>query len=265
MSHLIVSQNFVIRSLRLVNGLENAVDKAWTDFRTIFRFETDKAHRKMKKLIRDLPDEERIEKVSEEITERVGEKSTEKVSKDTFVKTKTGFIDFSTLAGQARRLKFFRDMNNIYKEWNTNIRNQVGSVTPGAKLQEVSLGLKNFKAGPLMMQWRDEIVRKANEVVSLLDDFEKDEDDVKPIRESLLEAFKRRKRVRTTGGVISARLTGRGLPKRSKSHSRATSIILRGLKDVMSDQEKALLENTLRGLDQLPRKHANQLPRVPLL
>jgi len=195
MSHLVVSQNFVIRSLRLVNGLENVVDKAWSDFRTIFRFETDKAHRKMKKLIRDLPDEERIEKVSE----------------DTFVKAKTGFVDFSTIAGQARRLKFFRDMNNIYKGWNTNIRNQVGSVTQGAKLQEVSLGLKNFKAGPLMMQWRDEIVRKANEVVSLLDDFEKDDSGKDPIRESLLEAFKRRKRVRTTGGVISARLTGRGI------------------------------------------------------
>jgi hypothetical protein len=49
------------------------------------------------------------------------------------------------------------------------------------------------------------------------------------------------------------------LPAGHRTHSRTTSIILRGLKGIISDQEKALLENSLRGLDELPAKHANKL------
>lgn len=212
---------YLKRAMRLVNGVENLCDQYWAIVEKIVDKETERAHLAMRRLIAALPEHP-----------DPGWKGT---------------IDFRTPAGLKRREKFMQDMRKVYEKWWRGIKSATGFPVQSLRPEpwEVSLGLIQLRPGELLMRLRDEIVRKAHALAHLLDTF--------PSQGDVFEA-----RVRTRG-VVSARITGRGLKKEHTSHSRATSIILRGLKGIISDQEKALLENALRGLDQLPRNHANKL------
>lgn len=216
---------FIERSMRLVNGLENVVDNAWRLTERILNKHTELAHKKMKKLIQKLPAHSNPDLASQ------------------------GFVDFKSGIGIRAQNRFKRELSLIYREWRRNIIRDLGMPDLNQEMDswDISLGRFDHRGGRFLQRIRDEVIRKAHQMMSILDPH---------VEESVLEA--REIKVKNLG-MISARITGRGLPKGSTSHSRSTSIILRGLKDVIKDQEKAMLENALRGLDQLPRNHANNL------
>lgn len=221
------SEEVLNRMMNAVNGVSITANDSWKFFEAILDKHTRLSNKKMKVLIKQLPE------------------------------TEDGFVDFKNIAGKRRRVNFFRRMKKIYDEWHLGIVRDSGIYIPSKKSKswDISLGLIKFKTGDILFRIRDEVIRRVNELISTLDD----QDLMSELIEESVRSNKKRKKTKTTGGVISARITGRGLTKKHKSHSRTTQIILRGLKGVIGDQEKALLENTLRGLDALPRSHANMM------
>ena len=221
---------WIRRAMRAVNGLETVCDSAWTEFDGVLDSHTRAANRKLRGLIANLPGHS-----------------------DPGLRSK-GYIDFATPAGTRQRARFFKDAKKIYDAWHDGIASDMDIQHFDWKADpwDKSLGLSYHRGGKWLMLLRDEIVRKSNELASLLDHFKECLEFVAPI-------FEATKPVKSTGGVLSARITGRGLPAHHKTHSRTTSIILRGLKGVIRDQEKSMLENVFRGMDQLPRDHANKL------
>lgn len=228
-------ERFIARAQRLVNGVAQDTDDAWDEVSAVVERRTKVAHASLRSLIRSLPPHRDKEMAAQ------------------------GHVDFASLPGQRRRDQFFRSVRTVFDKWYAGILSDLGmhkwDATPWAK----SLGLVNYKPGKFLLKTRDEVVRKGHELASLLDSVgvgqTTSEDDVSVY--DLLEA--RRRIVVGTGGIRSSRITGRGLPRGHRTHSRTTSIVLRGLKGIIHDQEKALIENTLRGLDLLPRNQANQL------
>lgn len=214
-------RQFLTNATRLVNGLENVVDDAWRQARQHVERHTSKAHSQMRLLIASLPPHPRKDMAD------------------------VGYVDNVTHHGRAKMLAFRRAMAKIYNTWHQGIRRDLGLPQPSKRSWEISLGHLPHRGSRYLMRLRDEVVRKGHQLATLLDQV--------PVSEA------RERVVKTTGGVKSARITGRGLPAGATSHSRTTSIILRGLKGVIEDQEKAMLENVLRGIDQLPRNHANKL------
>lgn len=146
-----------------------------------------------------------------------------------------GYVDFKSVTGIHRRNQFFHATRKVYDQWHTDIRRELGfPAWNGLKPWEKSLGQVPTPSGSFIQRIRHSVIRKAHALVSA--------------PEELAEAH-----------LVSARISGRGLPRYRGIHSRTTSIILRGLKGIVRDQEKSMVENVLRGLDLLPRNHANKL------
>jgi hypothetical protein len=237
-----IGERFLKSAQLIVNGSENLADQTWFEFETALDKRTQKANMALKILIARLPSH---------TDEKLGLQ---------------GFVDFNSAQGQRRQIQFMRDVAKVYGSWQRGILGDldIKRWAPGEPAWEKSLGLHDHTGGLFLLKLRDEVVRKGHQIASLLDlaDEKPEELDLSGLSviesiNAILEA--KHRRIITTGGVLSARLTGRGLPQSSTAHSRRTSIILRGLKGIISDQEKAMLENTLRGLDELPTKHANKL------
>ena len=222
------ADKYVARAMTLVNGFESFVERSWGEFDTELDAATTEANMQMHRLINSLDTSKRD----------------------------PGFIDFSTVKGRQRKLTFLNKLNAVYSKWRNRLGKFVGSVE-GADPWKISLGLIKYKPSLYLLRSRDEVIRYAFWMGSILDDFYS-VGALSEARSTKKKAKNRTKRVKTAG-IISARLTGRGLRKKRGAHSRGTSIILGGLKGIITDQEKAKLENTLRGLDQLPRSHANKM------
>ena len=225
---------FLDRCERLVNGLENTCDQYWLEFNRILDDATRRANRAMQRLITALP-----------------------AAADPRL-AQQGYVHFQGTQGVANRIRFFKDVAKIYAAWHRNILGDVEQphYTRGHPAWEVSLGLFDHNAGMFLLKLRDEVIRDALELGRTLSLLDTDSPEESADSYSTFDEAYRRTR---SHGLVSARLTGRGLPPGPRNHSRTTSIILRGLKGVVKDQEKALLENFMRGLDKLPRDHANKL------
>lgn len=145
-----------------------------------------------------------------------------------------GYVDFKSVVGQHHRNKFFREAKKVYDEWHQGIRLALGiPAWNDKKPWEKSLGQVPTPSGSFLKRVRHSVIRKAHALIDT---------------HNVAEAH-----------LVSARISGRGMPKYRGIHSRTTSILLRGLKGIVRDQEKSMIENVLRGLDLLPRNHANKL------
>lgn len=216
---------FLERAERLVNGLESVADAAWAFTRRVVDKHTGVTHKELRLLIARLPAHP---------------------NKDL---AEAGFVQFGGPAGRVSREKFLSAVSKILARWQNGIIKDLGMVFPNARSFDISLGLFQYRAGGFLLSLRDEVIRLAIRSGNLLG---------LHVSESIEEGIRKgRAKKAKTAGLISARITGRGLPRNHRSHSRTTTIILRALKGIMDDQEKALLENVLRGLDEMPRKAGN--------
>jgi hypothetical protein len=212
---------FIDKAKLLVNGLENVVDETWSHFQSVLDRQTALAHQALLRLVAGLP-------------------------------SKEGYIDFRSLVGIRRRNQFLRSVAKVYANWQNGVLGtlNIGRWARGTPSWERSLGLHPHTGGQFLQRVRDMVVRRAHHVAHVADHFERNE-----TSESLEEAKAPTPKIKAGVKVLSKK----GMSKITKGHSKSTSTILKGLKSVINDQEKALLENVLRGMDELPRKHANQL------
>ena len=217
-------ERYLVRGVRLANATEDTADAVWSWYRAVLEQRTKAAQGALRQLITRLPAAQAAEQA------------------------KAGFVDVTTPAGRAARARFFHDAARVYGGWRARMLSELGqSPWPrGALAWEISLGLKRHRPGEFLQRLRQDVGQLAGAMANMFT--------LLQLHEELDEA-----RRGWRYHPVSARITGRGLPRGHRAHSRTTSIILRGLKGVMADQEKALLENLLRGLDALPRGHANAL------
>lgn len=221
-----------------VNGIEAMVEKYWNLVDDIVLYYTQKSVVKMKQAVNEIPDP---------INKRLAD---------------LGYIDFTTTVGKRAQLSFFRKMSRIYDRWHTFILQDLGMAGfRGTKPWDKSLGLFDPQVSQFSLWVRKDVADKALKLGEILTKLNENSEVVAEAIGDKLKQFKKTIGVKrsSTKGLVSARLSGKGLRRKRGAHSRTTSIILGGLKGVVQDQEKALWENTLRGLDLLPRNHANKM------
>lgn len=217
-------ENFIRRSTRVVNGLENLCDSLWSAYRQKLDEHTAAAYAAMVRLVNQLP-----------------------VHTDEG-KAKLGHIDFKSRPGLRQRNRFFVSLSKIYANWEASILGDLDIMKwkRGTPAWEKSLGLSFHRGGKFLMKMRDEIARKIAELGSL------------HTKHSVEEGFPKLNQIKIVRKILPHKLPaistrGYKVPLTGKQ------VFFDSAKQAIQDQEKSWLENVLKGMEQLARNHSNEI------
>jgi hypothetical protein len=250
---------FLSDAQKTVNSIEDFCDQIWADYQEALHQQTNRAHDAMRQLIADLPVHSNP------------------------ARARHGEINFTGTHGLARRNRFFRDMAKVYANWEAGIFGDLDIMKwdRGTPAWEKSLGLLAHRAGHFQQRIRGRVAQLAHELVGVHDS----------VRESIAEermpsagAMMAKAGIRGFGQLARLPQAGahqvlRGELSRSQAGKLtpfrvggAQALVQRGAEELparpgvaaatkaaLQDQEKAWLENVLRGAEELARRHANEV------